>query len=372
MRAIDIWNFNSIQGAHLVPIVGKSTPFIRTGYESVLPISLDEKFIVVAEADGEVVDVKPKSVKVKYGDPINDTKTYKIRAWTSKEESETCYRNEMVANVKVGDKVKKDDTLIYNTSFFVPDLFNKKRVMYVRGTYLDVCVSDFPETFEDSSILSASVVDRLATRTTKVKSIILDADKDIPFIVNVGDKVSSDDAIMTILDRGLEDGDIPAETLKILKELKKTSPKAKVNGTIAKIEVYYNAEPKTYSKNVKKLIEESDNNLLTEFGYTGLVDHTYSVRGKPLQENQFEVKIYIDVAEKMGVGDKGVFGNQLKTVVGDVYNNKVYAEDGREIEAFFGYTSIQARVVGSPYLMGTTASLLEWVADKAIEAYFGK
>lgn len=352
--------------------MGKSTPYIRTGYESVLPISLDEKFIIVAETKGEVVDVKPKYVKVKYGEPINDTKTYKIKGWTSKEESESCYRNEMKANVKVGDKVEKDDTLIYNTSFFIPDIFNKKRVMYVRGTFLDVCVSDFPETFEDSSIISGSVVEKLATRTTKVKSIILDADKDVPFIAPVGSEVKSDEAIMTVIDRDIEEGDLPAETLKILKELKKASPKAKVNGTIAKIEVYYNADVKTYSKNVRKLIDESDVRLLEDTGYTGKVDHTYSVRGKPLSENQFEIKIYIDVVEKMGVGDKGVFGNQLKTVVGDVYNSKVYAEDGREIEAFFGYTSIQARVVSSPYLMGTTATLLDWVADKAIEAYFGK
>lgn len=365
-------NFCSIQNAHLVPIMGKTMPYIRTGYESVLPISLDEKFIIKAEAKGEVVEVKPKHVKVKYGEPINETKTYKIKGWTSKEESESCYRNEMKPNVQVGDKVEKDDTLIYNTSFFIPDIFNKKRVMYVRGTFLDVCVSDFPETFEDSSIISGSIVEKLATRTTKVKSIILDADKDVPFIAAVGTEVKSDDAIMTIIDRDIEEGDLPAETLKILKELKKASPKAKVNGTVSKIEIYYNADIKTYSKNVRKLIDESDIKLLEDFGYTGQVDHTYSVRGKPLKENQFEIKMYIDVIEKMGVGDKGVFGNQLKTVIGDVYNNKVYTEDGREVEAFFGYTSIQARVVSSPYLMGTTATLLDWVAEKAIEAYFGK
>lgn len=364
-------NFISIQGGHLVPIVGKSTPYLRTGYETVIPLSLGEKFLIAAKDECTVTKVTDKQVAVRYKGEDKDT-VYPIKSWTSKEESDTCYNNVMVPNVKVGDKLTKDDTIIYNSSFFIKDIFNPKRVMYIQGTYITTCVCDIPETYNDSSVISKSLTSKLASKTTKVKSIVLDADKDIPFIVKVGDEVKSDDAIMTIVDRGVEDAQLDKETLKILKELKKSSPKAKVNGKIIKVEVYYNGEIKTYSKNVKDIITKSDEVLLKDTGYTGRVDHTYSIKGKPIGENQFEIKIYIESTEQMGVGDKGVFGNQLKSVVGDVYSNEIVTDDGRVVEALFGYDSIQARMVASPYLIGTTCTLLDWVAELAVEAYFGK
>lgn len=278
----------------------------------------------------------------------------------------------MVPNVQVGDKLIKDDTIIYNSSFFIKDIFNPKRVMYAPFTYVNVCLTDIPETVEDSSMISKDIVDTLSTNNTKVKSIILDADKDIPFIVSVGDKVNNEDAIMTYIDKSLEDVDLDKASLSILKDLKKASPKAKVKGEIVKIEVFYNGELKDFSKNVRKIIEESDKGLLERTGYTGQVDNTYSVKGKPLLEKSMEIKIYIETNMKMSIGDKCVFGNQIKSVVGGVYKNDILTEDNRKVDALFGYTSIEARIVNSPYILGTTATLLDWVAEEAVNAYFNK
>jgi hypothetical protein len=47
-------------------------------------------------------------------------------------------------------------------------------------------------------------------------------------------------------------------------------------------------------------------------------------------------------------------------------------ENGEVIDAIFGYKSIQARIVSSPDVIGTSSTLLKVIAKKAIAAYRGK
>ena len=46
-------------------------------------------------------------------------------------------------------------------------------------------------------------------------------------------------------------------------------------------------------------------------------------------------------------------------------------EDGHEIEAVFGFRSNAARIVSSAMMMGTTATLLKLIDEKAVKMYFG-
>ena len=50
----------------------------------------------------------------------------------------------------------------------------------------------------------------------------------------------------------------------------------------------------------------------------------------------------------------------------------MHTESGQEIDAIFGYRSIAARVVTSPVIMGTTATLLKVIGKKAANIYKGK
>ena len=62
----------------------------------------------------------------------------------------------------------------------------------------------------------------------------------------------------------------------------------------------------------------------------------------------------------------------MKTVFGEIMTNEITTESGKIIDAIFGATSIEARIVHSPYIMGTTAVLLDVVAKRAIAAYYKK
>lgn len=66
---------------------------------------------------------------------------------------------------------------------------------------------------------------------------------------------------------------------------------------------------------------------------------------------------------------KGVFANQLKTTFGEVMAGEVRTESGKVIDAIFGATSIEARIVLSADLIGTTATLLDVIGKKALEIY---
>jgi hypothetical protein len=73
----------------------------------------------------------------------------------------------------------------------------------------------------------------------------------------------------------------------------------------------------------------------------------------------------------MGIGDKAILGNQLKFTVGEVYEYDMKTMDNKEIDLVFSNTSIKARIVNSPDLIGTTSTLLSVITDKALDMYFG-
>jgi hypothetical protein len=104
-------------------------------------------------------------------------------------------------------------------------------------------------------------------------------------------------------------------------------------------------------------------------GYTGSVDESFRVEGTPLQLDTAAIQIYITADVPAGVGDKGVFGNQLKTVFGQVMERELRTESGLKVDAIFGAKSVADRIVSSPELIATTTTLLDVIGQKAVELY---
>lgn len=363
-------NFASIHNSHVIPIKEMKVPYVRTGYESIVPIKAGEKFAIVAEDDGKVTKVTKTSMEVEY--KKLGKKSYKISNWSSKEESETCYTHTMAPNLKEGDKFIKDDTLIYNTSFFSPDVFNKNRVLYRQGDVVTVALVEDAETYEDSAGISKRLNTRLGTNVTKVKSFVIDAKDTVLNLVKVGDELTPTSTLFTITDTILSNRQLDPEILKTLENIKSKSPKAKVKGVVNKIVIMYNTELDDMSESIRNIVDESDKKLKLQTGYTGKVNSGYSIKGIPLNEGQVEIKIYINVNDNMGIGDKAIFGNQLKFTVGDIFESDIVAEDGTPIDATFSMRSIAARIVLSPIQLGTTSMLLEKLQEEVCKVYFGK
>lgn len=360
-------NFINIQSAHVIPINEMTVPYVRTGYESILPVRTGERFVTYAEDEGTVESVTDKEVIVKYR---TKSKTYKLYSWTTKEESGSCFTYKLIPNVNKGDKLNKDDTITYNPYFFEPDIFNPRRVIYKQGTTVNVAIVEDPETFEDSGSISKKLSSRLGTVVTKVRSIVLDCADNIHNLVKIGDEVKPGDSLFSFTTGDdVNPTGVTDEILSILQDIKTSTPKSKVKGTISNIVVYYNCEVTDLSDSLKKIVKESDNRLNHEKGFPGKVNSSYSIKGKPLNPKEVEIKIYTKIDEGMSIGDKAIFGNQLKFTVGSVFDS-ITTEDGKEVDATFGFISIQNRIVNSPNLLGTTNTLVKLIQDKAVEMYF--
>lgn len=67
-----------------------------------------------------------------------------------------------------------------------------------------------------------------------------------------------------------------------------------------------------------------------------------------------------------------MFGSQLKTVFARVMSGVNTTEDGEELDATFGYTSISNRITLSPEIMGTTNTLLRVLSKRVAAVYKGE
>ena len=85
-----------------------------------------------------------------------------------------------------------------------------------------------------------------------------------------------------------------------------------------------------------------------------------------------ELKVYIRVRLTQAIGDKGVFANQMKSIVSDVYTNSITTESGERVDAVFSYRGMLNRIVNSPILIGTTNRVLKHVSKQVADIYFGK
>ncbi len=165
------------------------------------------------------------------------------------------------------------------------------------------------------------------------------------------------------------------ETIDTLRVLGAPSPQAKLKGRIERIEVYYNGDVEDMSASLRALVTASDKRIAlrnTSVGrkaFTGSVTEEFRIGTDPLLMDTACIRIYMGAMVSAGSGDKAVFANQLKTVIGRVFNDNVRTESGLPIDAIFGAKSLAARIVTSPYLIGTTTTLLIEATKRVVRAY---
>jgi len=368
-------NFTQIQMAHLVPIEGSQVFPVRTGYDTLLAYKLPKKYIGFAKDKGVVTNVTKNEVTVKYDN--GEKESFPLTEWFSKEESFSTFKFELVPNVKKGDKVEKGQILTYCKQWFEPDMFDSKRVTFKQGIVVKTALQEIMETYEDSCTVTNRLVDKLTIKPVKARSIIITKDDRISNPLLPGDEVEPSTVLLTILGNieGIEDKELTKEELELLQNFVRETPKAKYEGTIVKVKVFYNCKKSELNRTIKKLIEKVGDeyvDLNTGKKFTGEVNSSYSIKGRPLQEGEVEIKYYIETKDKPTTGDKFVFGNQLKTTIGEVFDYPIKTEKGEDVDALFSTKSIAARIVTSFMITGTTTTLLRKVTENAVALYFGE
>ena len=367
--------FCSIQNSHSIPCEGYHQPYVQTGYEGIVIQRVDKIFGLSAKQDGVVIGLTDKAVRIKYKDGTEDS-CLVGRQYGSAEGS--TYPHDIVPLVKEGDKFVKGDTICYHSGFFEVDFLNPKRVVLKFNMIVETAYMEDPRTHEDSCSISKTLSQRLRTKTTKVKSYVVDFAQALHSVQKPNTQLEPEDVLMVIENAiSVGVGNFDAESMATLRGAGQPAPRSSYTGHLDRIEVYYHGDKSDMHPSLKTLADRSDkffSDQQKDLGnerLDGRVDGDFSVKGKPLLLNQAEVRFYITVEHEMSPGDKAVFANQLKTTVGEEMNFEMVSESGIKIDAMFGGRSAIKRIVNSYALIGTATGNLQKAQEHMLRMWEG-
>lgn len=335
-----------------------------------------KKFGAVAAEDGKVKSIENNVVQVEYKG--GNVKAYPIGDQITKGPG-ALYSTTIATDLKVGQTVKKGDVLTYNSDFFEKDWYNPDGVAWRSGIKATIIFEDSLETYEDGSVISKRVADLCTSKVADVREVILAFDQIPARMMKVGEVVEYDSILCTIQEPVMAGSiKLDEKTIKGLEQLAQDKPKAKFYGTIQAIEVYYQGEMADMNPDLQKVVHKYE--ALTkarrvsmgEPATTCQVDHTFKINGNPLNKNEVVFKFYISHDVGMDVGDKLVFGNQMKATVSRVLTGVNRTAGGEPVDGYFSYRGDMNRIVNSLKLWGTTSKLLDVGTQVFVDIALGK
>lgn len=368
-------NFIGIQNSHTIATVDSKPVSVRTGYEQMIGSRVGDGYVSLAKQDGVVQSVTEDGIIVKYKD--GTTEGFELGRRFGHAGGLTIPHT-MKCTVKPGDSFTAEDVLVYNSDWFEQDIVNPKNVMMKYATTARVALAETRQTHEDASSITKEMAQRLGTKTTKVKKISVGFNQTVKNLIKEGTKVSFDTILCSIEDDVTANNDLfDADTIETLSMLSNQTPTAKVEGVVERIEIYYNGSKDDMSNSLRELVNETDKKLAKRLRsrgskvFTGSVDESYRVDGEPLLMDNLVICIYMTSIVGAGVGDKGVFANQMKTVFSEIIDYDLITESGLKLDGWFGAVSIFKRIVNSPITIGTTNVLLRIAGERAYKVYKG-
>ena len=362
-------NFIGIQNQHTMAIRNMELPYVRSGYESVLPQRLSDIYATIAEQPGKVMKVNDHGMVIKY----KDGTVVGIELGTRYSRAEgALYPNDVMTNLTKGAAFKKGYPIAYHSGFFEQDIWDNGNLLYKQSRMITTALYEGSMTFEDSCTLDVSVMDDLTSAGIKVKEYLITFDQSIHSAVKVGQEVKVGDTLFVLEEETTSGSDFDGTVVDALMDLDAQHIKSKVSGTIDRIECIYNGTMADMSPSLTTLTKKSNDKLkqIAEATgrtyYSGQVDSEYSYKGTPLQPDTCEVRVYTRLNNVPANGDKFVLGLQLKCTVSDVTNG-IRTVSGTLVEAGFSGISVGARIVGSYNEVTVLSTLLKHLPKKLLE-----
>lgn len=368
--------FINTQHSHTIATGAYCQPYVRTGYEKVAAHRTTKLFSTTAEENGVVVSANEEGLIVKYESGRIDQ--IALGRQYGKAEG-SVYPHDVISKLKQGNKFAKGAVLAFNEKFFEPDFLDPSAVNMKVSGFGTVAFIEDKSTHEDSCTISPKLGQRFETEVTKIKSYVVRFEQAVQEVIKIGEEVHARDVLMVIEDEiTASNGQFSGDSLDTLKRLANVAPRAGTHGFVEKIEVYYHGEKRDMSPSLKKLADRSDAVIASQCKavgqevLSGRVGVEYRVSGTPLELDQAEIKIYITSKAPTGVGDKAIFGHQMKSTIAEVHPGEIFTDEGVEVDAIFSYRSLAGREVNSANLVGTTTVLLDLAAKRALNAYYGE
>lgn len=382
--------FCSTQNAHVGGMPNASLPIVRSGIEKIVRHMSSSTFVINAEEDGVVenIDEVEKVLYIKYKSGRKVTVSYADKYLKN---SDVFTMATFDRYVKEGQVIKAGDTLAADTRFFKYDPITKE-INYTQAINGMVAILENSYTEDDSNVLSASFAEKMNTDLTHRRQISIGARDTLMKYCKIGDKVDLATPLIVFDDSGVydaEDGGLDAEddlfndmasifTESQLDLMIHQTPKAKHNGYISDMKVYWTCPIEKMSPSiaafVKEYIARHKKRISANKAYTGTVTEEASIieRSKiPLDKNRINgaevdatggivIEYFISENNIMGAGDKISLNSSLKTVNADIIDKDLepFTESGFRIDGIFSWISQNARMVNSIWYNGFIGKIL--------------
>lgn len=251
------------QSKHVIPVNDSDPVLVSNGFEEIERFELSSDFVVNAEKDGEIVKVDPdlKLVIAKY-------KSGKVRAISTdtnivKNGGGGFYlNNQLVTDLKEGDKFKKDDVLAYHKNFFTNSKYNNCRANL--GTLARVAIMSAYSTYEDATFISESLSERCGTRITECKQAVIGKNSNVLHLAKEGEHVHVGDTLVAF-DTSYDDNDLNVllaslgddnDLKSMVTEGSRNTIKSKYGGKIIAVKMYSTVEMEELSPSLQKIFKD--------------------------------------------------------------------------------------------------------------------
>lgn len=382
-------NFLNIQMSQVIPVDNNQPSRVRTTFEKVVANLVKPPFAYMAEQDGKILDIDDTINMVKFEYKDGSLYTVNYGEIITRYSAAGMYINQRVAihrNIKVGAKFKKGDPIVFNKDYFMEDPFSN-HLIWMLGYRAKVALMDTDGTIDDSNIICKKLGAALKFHPIHDRQIVLSKDNVVHSFVDVGTNVNPLSVLMVFEefeDQFTSEGkEYDEETMRVIKALNRSTPKAKNTGVVVDIKVTYTSPLKTMHPTMQKFIShvESKSNKQVKFSKgtgnelppnepitglekIGLVD---------VNEDTVIINYFIKDEYDSKAADKLVFGSSLKSVTSFVMDDSDYkTEDGSiEIDAVIPGLSVFNRMIPSTITLGTASMVLEALQKKLLEMYYG-
>ncbi len=349
---------------------------VLSGAERTIAFRTDDIWARNAKKAGKITEVAKDSITVEYTD--GKTESFPIGRYFGTW-SGTIIPHDIKTDLKVGDVFDVDDILAYNSNYFQPDSLNPRHVIFKRGIRGNILFWETTDTLEDADCISKAFSMKLSTGMTEKRPVKVAADYEVELLKVEGDEVDPETILCTLRPplSGLSSR-YNSDALDALDTLSTLVPTAKHNGVIERIEVMYTGELENMSESVQELVTRYDSKLyrlnkkLNIPVRAARVDPTYAINNVDIGENQIVIMYYITENVGAGIGDKLVFGNQMKSIISNVVDEPFVAEDGTVVDVCFSRQSISNRIVNSMDIQGTSNTVLKLIEEGMINLYMNK
>jgi len=366
----------STQSRHTISTMDSDPPLFGYGTDKILAKIISDRFAFKSKEDGTIIEYNEKLgymiVEYKSGkrDVIDLSNKQALNTGSG------FYINNKLSPVftDIGKKFKAGDVLAINKDFFEYDQISGD-VVYTSGPLARVAVIHGSCVYEDSTLVTERLAERLSSKITEKKQIRIGRNSNIYSMAKVGDSVHVGDPLL-IFDESYDDEYLNKILAKMNEDDKddiinagKTPIKSKDNGTIIGIKIYYTVPKNDLSETLQKVINEYEKPIkarLKNFNNNGinikdltsmndLPEYTEPINGKikGVKMDEFEVLIefYIQTVDKFSVGDKITYATALKGINQNLIplgKEPYLAHDPNEkIDAFMSVSGYYSRMTNS-------------------------